>query len=376
MRTKLAARKVSAKILSCLSGFRRAGWRLRALQYVWGLLLLVRFRSQAELARQIAGAGPDGLHHFMHDAPWDDDGVRDAMQEDVARVARRFAGVKLIIDDTPVKREGPRIEGIGIHHGAKGLMKGLCAVTACVLAGSLRLAFAAIGYRREKDCPRGGFRSKVELAVEVLKRARAVGLGPSVTVLVDSWYACRRLLNMIQLYGWRYVAALRENRVVIVGGCKMRVSDLAKARRAYVTVRLSAKRVVRAAKVDACLPGVGPVALFVTGTRKGKKYLVSNDPDLDARAAVLEYDKRFGIETWHRDVKQHLGFGELWTRSWRAVQRHWTLCLVAHNALQMWNASLPHRSRQQTCGGMARALRRAVAIRPLRECLRPLARAA
>jgi SRSO17 transposase len=338
------------------------------------MLLLLRFRSQAELARQTGGEGPDGLQHFLHDSPWDEEAVRAALQRRVAWEARGGGALRLIIDDTVVERRGPEIEGLGIHHGGGGLVKGLCAVTACVLVGGLRLAFAALGYRPQGNCPRGEFRSKVELAEEVLKQARV--LGRSVTVLLDSWYACKRVLNRIQLCGWRYVAALKANRIVIINGRKTRARHLAKGPRAYVSVRLSRRRRVRAAKVVAHLPGVGTVALFVTKVDGGVKYLVSNDLSLIPAAAVREYAARWEIETFHRDVKQHLGFGELWMRSWRAVQRHWTLCLLAHNTLQLWNAGLPARRRQRTCGEMARALRRAVPLPLLQRRLRFIAEAA
>jgi hypothetical protein len=61
-------------------------------------------------------------------------------------------------------------------------------------------------------------------------------------------------------------------------------------------------------------------------------------------------------------LKQHLGFGELFVRKWRACQRHWTLCLIAYNALVLWNASLPVSRRSGTFGSVARAFRESYGI--------------
>jgi len=84
---------------------------------------------------------------------------------------------------------------------------------------------------------------------------------------------------------------------------------------------------------------------------------------LTSEKAVREYAARWGIETMRRDLKQHLGFGELWMRSWLAVQRHWTLCLACYNALKLWNASLPSRQRVKTVEAMTRKLRRQITPR-------------
>jgi len=301
----------------------------------------------------------DALHHFIHDSPWEVEKVECEQQREIARDAGKAGGmVRLIIDDTPVERTGPHIEGLGVHHSAKGLVKGLCAVTAIVSVAGRIWNWAVRGYRPKRTCAREEFRSKVDLALEILKGA--VLLGSNVTVLMDSWYACRRILNRIATQGWRYVAAIKSNRRLYVNARSTTVRNLAKGQRDYRTVRLSKRRKVRVARRVAELPGVGPVAVFITKTKGKVKFLVSNDLLLSPEDAVRLYAERFCIETFHRDVKQHLGFGEMWMRSWRAVQRHWTLCSLAYNALQNWNAS--QRPRHRTFGAIIRAFRDKVSL--------------
>jgi hypothetical protein len=50
---------------------------------------------------------------------------------------------------------------------------------------------------------------------------------------------------------------------------------------------------------------------------------------------VKLYRQRFEIEFFHRDIKQYLGFGEMFMRSHHCVQKHWTLVLVAYNAVAL-----------------------------------------
>ena len=359
MRTTTVLNYFSAHLTGGLNWFRRRAWRQHALELVLGLVLLSRFRSLAGMANEVGGHTSDGLQHFLHDSPWNPFELALAQCEQTAAVVNRHGGpVRLIIDDTPVERNGKHIEGLGIHHSSKGLVRGLCAVTSCVQRGGLLLSWAALGYRSKRGCPKGEFRSKVQLAMNVLQWGLL--LKGEVTVLLDSWYACKTILNRIELYGWRYVVALKSNRRVCVGGQTMRVSTLAKGLRRGVTVYLSKRRRVRVAKFIADLPGIGAVAIFVTEVNGAVKYLASNNLALTPQEAVLEYAARWQIETFHRDIKQYLGFGELWMRSWLAIQRHWTLCLLTYNALKLWNSSLSSRSRRKTLGGTLRAFRRSV----------------
>lgn len=354
MRTTVVPKSFSAWLQSSFSGMRRRVWSRWAVTYVMGLILLIRFRSVSEIGRRMAKGAVDALHHFIHDSPWDIKYMEEAQQREIMR---RTAGgadkVRLVIDDTPVERCGPHIEGLGVHHSAKGLVKGLCAVTAVVSVAGWIWCWAVRGYRPKRTCAKGEFRSKVDLAVEILESA--VALGSDVTALMDSWYACRRILNRVAIQGWRYVAAIKANRRIYVDDRSTTVRHLAKGKRKYFTVRLSKKRKVHVAGRIAELPGVGPVAVFITKTKGKTKFLISNDLSLSPEAAVRLYAERFRIETFHRDVKQHLGFGELWVRSWQAVQKHWTLCSLAYNALQNWNAS--QHSRHRTFGTVIRAFR-------------------
>lgn len=57
---------------------------------------------------------------------------------------------------------------------------------------------------------------------------------------------------------------------------------------------------------------------------------------------VLRYDERFEIEFFHRDVKQHLGFGELFVRSRHCAQKHWTL--VAYNLVLLTSRDADNQS--------------------------------
>jgi hypothetical protein len=170
--------------------------RTQAAIYVAGLIWILKFRSIRQAAKQFGRQQTDRLQHLLSYAPVASTSLQQAS---ASRLARQSAGrpTALVLDDTPCPRQGKAIAGTGWHYGANGWVWGWCAVTAMLLAGSTRLFWAVRGYRPQKQCPPGQFRSKVQLAREILGEARLC-FGPGqLTVLMDSWYAAGELLRSI-----------------------------------------------------------------------------------------------------------------------------------------------------------------------------------
>ena len=339
--------KVPPKISSRLRGFLTIltkPQRKHFLVYLVGLVWMLKFRSIQEIACTYGKNKTDSLHHFLKGSPKKTQAMQQENQRQVAQWARGKKAL-FILDDTPSARNGKKIEGIGVHHSAKGLIKGLCAVTAIVKVGHQRLVWAIRGYRPKKTCLAGKFKSKVQLALEILTEAEGAFSQP-LTVLMDAWYTCAPILNKIQQTGWTFLGAIRRNRILRVDGRKTSVRHLAKGRRNYKTIRLSKKKRFRVAKRIVEIPKVGWVLLFISKSSHETRFFITNDLEMSESEMVRLYGQRFGIETFHKEIKQHLGFGEMFMRSWDGVQKHWTLVAIAYNTITLWNGNR-HRSFRQ-----------------------------
>lgn len=313
--------------------------RRHAIIYLLGLIWMIKFRSINHIAKEFGNQDTDGLQHFLRHSTQASQATQEASGQYTAECIKDSEHVLLAIDDTPVERHGKHIEGVGIHHSAQGLIKGLCAVTAIVMAGGKKLAWAIESYYPKSCCPRDVFESKVTIAVGIIERARPL-LKQPVTVLMDSWYACAPILSKIIEAQWNFVGAIKQNRKVIVHGRVSHVCNLAKGPRDYITIRLSAKRMMRVAKATVILPKVGVVALLICKHGHHEtRFFISSLVKLSARELVKLYRQRFEIELFHRDIKQYLGFGEMFMRSHHCVQKHWTLVLVAYNAVTLVSAA-------------------------------------
>jgi len=299
------------------------------LVYLAGLIWLIKFRSIQTIAGEFGQKDTDGLHHFIRHSTKNAVKMTEASQDYVAARVRGEK-VRLIIDDTTCGRDGKKIEGVGWHHSGDGLIKGICAVTAVVRAAGVTWAWDVIGYVSRKSVSPEVFRSKIEIALSIIICAQKK-LGTSVVVLMDSWYSCEQILKSVAIADWTYIAAVKTNRTFFVDGKRTPVRNLAKGPRDYRTVRLSKKRIFRVAKRIVFLPKVGMVALFICKHHNVTRFFISNNLDLTPKQMVDQYDERFEIEFFHKDIKQHLGFGELFVRSRHCAQKHWTLVAVAYN---------------------------------------------
>lgn len=307
--------------------------RLQALIYLAGLIWMEKFRSIREIAAFCGSGLTDRLHHLLSKAPLSAVNVQQSMHWPLACLSTNQTAV-LALDDTHDPRNGKAVEGAGLHHDGQQLIRGMCAVTAMLKIGARRFCFAIRGYRPKAHCPPDQFRSKIELAGDILAEAAAHFGRGRLTVLADCWYGCVRLLAVIQALGWTYVFGVKSNRIVRVNGKKRSVRHLAKSWRAFKTLKLG-KRKLRVARVAVELPRVGEVLLLMSRGGKEWRFFVSNDLSLSESALVRLYAQRWGVDLMHREIKQHLGFGEVFARRWQAMQMHWTLVALAYNVVEL-----------------------------------------
>jgi SRSO17 transposase len=114
--------------------FLRPEVRERAYRYLRGLLADVRRKNSWQMAEAIGEARPRGVQHFLNDARWDADAVRDDLREYVVEhLGDENSGV-LIVDETGFLKKGKKSVGVAPQYtgtaGKKGELPGRCV---CVL---------------------------------------------------------------------------------------------------------------------------------------------------------------------------------------------------------------------------------------------------
>lgn len=338
---------------------RRAG-RTALRHYLIGLLLPREHnKTLTVLAALVPDADRQRLHHFLHDAPWDADALnrrRLSLWQKQPTLGPHSNGV-LIIDETGDRKRGRRIvlaaqQYIGkLGHTATGVVS----VTSQWADGTRHVPLGVKPYRPAGRLPQGkadpAFRTKPELAWELIEEARAAGI-PFRVVVADCVYGENaKLESRLFAAELRYVLALRPNR-----GTWQFVEDEANppaftpAEAAARLPREAWQRTVRRDSHGKEL--VRYVAELELGTAYGptrgvRLIAATTDPttrkadatwfmatnlsaaDADPAEVYRLYSLRDWIEHYYKPAKHELGWADYQVRTERAIVRHWQLVMLA-----------------------------------------------
>jgi len=182
--------------------FCRSEGRARSRQYLIGLNLPIERKNVENIAEQVE-ATPRKLQEFLSDSPWDDEGCIGELQKFVGEEFGAAHGA-LILDDTGFEKKGIWSAGVARQYSGTLGRVGNCQIG--VFLGyatqhghtlvDRRLYVHESWFRPEAESRRKraalpadlGFKSKLELGLEMLKAAVGRGRLPSLWVTGDAGY--------------------------------------------------------------------------------------------------------------------------------------------------------------------------------------------
>jgi hypothetical protein len=354
----------------------RRGFR----DYLQGLLLP---RDRNKTLTGLAGAEPiTGAQHrevqrlqwFLSESAWDYQAVNDRrvrlLCEDPA-TAPHDRGV-LVVDDTGDRKDGTATAHVARQYlGSVGKIdSGIVAVTSLWADERVYWPVHAVPYTPASRLAKGksdpGFRTKPQLAVELVQGAREAGIGFRA-VVADCFYGDNP----------GFTDALVAAKVPFVLALKPRKGTWAPADQAHTPVQAAHdlgwrspsrpgrwRRIQRRFRdghretwwaADATLGGWGPdrrlrlgVATTDPASLPGHSswYLLTNLPRPASRRAqqadLAEVVRLYGLRNWveqgYKQVKGELGWADFQVRSDRAIRRHWALVCCAFSFC--WQAVL------------------------------------
>lgn len=284
------------------------------------------------------------------------------------------ASVVLALDDTLVKKWGRGFFGLGYYPdptdknpgAARRRVRGHCWVVLALLweQGPGRwfcFPLGALLFVPERLCSRAfPFQTKIDLAAALLGRLR---FARRVILLVDNLYAKGQLLAEGLRESDALVSRLRSNAALYEPppprragqrgrpakrGAKVSARQLwrRRSKRRRLAVRIYGKTVSLDAFVGTVIPsrtlGDRPIQVVLFPQRSGHKMnaFFSTDPSLSAERLLELYAARFKIEDAFDELKTNGGFADCRQRSFTALKRHATLCLVAYSLLRLLSLTL------------------------------------
>jgi hypothetical protein len=280
-----------------------------------------------------------------------------------------------IIDDTPTKRYGPKVQGAGIHrHPSPGpadqkFLYGHIWVTLSLavrhaLWGTIALPLLSRLYVRQKDIGKipkkygWSFHTKLELAAELMEwlAERLFHAGKTLRIVVDGFYPKRPFLKRARKARVTIIGRLRKDAALRDLPPQPKTNSRGRPRK-YGLQRISlAKRAgqQRGWQTIDCLqygrwvtktyktflatyrPAYGLIRVVIVREEQGCHFLFSTDPNMDAREILEAFADRAAIEQDFHDVKEVWGAGQQQVRNIWANLGCWHLCLWMHSLVELW----------------------------------------
>lgn len=370
-----------------LGGFRQMKQRQWGSTYVRGLMMEGSRKSAGAMALYVPGGDEQALQQFVSDSPWDHLDVRRRLTE---RALAEFPEERyLIFDETGFPKQGKHSVGV-----ARQYCGTLGKIGNCQVAVSLHLATQQASVPIDWDLympetwtddpermhraqvPEGtAFRTKGEIALDELDRARSWGVG-DYTVLADAGYGnSAEFRKGLTAREHRYVVGVQGSTGIwpdeVPGGPKTRRSRLGRPPVAWdygdarpvlletlahslpteawrtiswdygagrKTSRFYRQRVHPAPRsfVHGAWPEPSEWLLieWPEDQSEPSHYWLSTLPeDISMEALVRTAKLRWRIELDYRQMKDELGLDHFEGRRWLGWQRHVTLVSVAYHFL-------------------------------------------
>ncbi len=369
--------------------FTRLAQRRALRAYLQGLLLP---RDRNKTLTALAGAEPvvgaqhaavQELQWFLTESTWDHERVNQRRLELLLGdpATRPHEHGVLVIDDTGDRKAGTATAHVARQYlGSLGKTdNGIVAVTSLWADERVYWPAHITPYTPASRLPGGkhdpGFRTKPQLAAELVDAARQTGIGFRA-VVADCLYGDNDgFTQALGRAGVAYVLAVRPRKGVWASVEQAHTPREAAARLAWTSPEqpgdwTKLQRRFRDGHVetwwaaDARLPAAGwgpdqPVRLVVATTDPARLperttwYLVTNLPRPAGRsgrpareglppADLAELVRLYGLRNWveqgYKQVKHELGWADFQVRSDRAIRRHWQLVACAFSFC--WQAFL------------------------------------
>jgi SRSO17 transposase len=341
--------------------FARFEERTALRQYLIGLLLPREHnKTLVELGAIVPGANRQGLHHFMHDAPWDAEALnrRRLQQWQAHPYLGPHAGGVLIVDETGDPKRGQRIVLAAQQYLGKlgHVANGVVAVTSHWADGSRHVPLGVKPYRPASRLPKGrkdpDFYTKPALAWQLIEEARAAEI-PFRLVVADSIYGENAdleaklfaaqipyIMGLKPSHGtWQFVEDPDHPPAFTPAEAAQRLPLDAWER----TVRFDShgKELVRYIAELELGTTYGPTGgiRLIAATLDPQRlkpestwYLATSFPlaQVSAEQVYEIYRLRDWIEHYYKPVKHELGWTDYQMRPEQAIVRHWQLVMLAY----------------------------------------------
>ena len=294
------------------------------------------------------------LQYFFSDSDWDINTLNDVRLNILQNqpTTRSTPNGVFAIDDTGCpKPHAKNTEGAQYQHCGSLDQNVNCnvAVASCFVSHSKHFPINFKSYIPEDQCQPNQFKSKLELAKDLIDHAITQNIAFK-SIVFDSWYTSSDLIEFIASRNLIVVADTKINRSILW------TDPITKQRtykRADEIVPLIMKHFVHRLKhievpqkngktkhpltftIQSTLKDCStPLQIFFIFDKysdsddKDMHVLITNDLTMPVQTAIFTYLLRWGIEESFRELKDNFCFDQYQVRDQEQIQRHWILSFL------------------------------------------------
>lgn len=234
----------------------------------------------------------------------------EALWEEAKAFVQKDEGILIIDDSTLDKPYAEKIDLVSYHWSGKHhrVVKGINLVSMVWTNGDIHIPCDYRVYDKEEGLTKNDhFMNMIEMAYKRGFKPNCVGF--------DIWYASLVNLKYIRDLNWIWLTRLAPNRQVDPDNTGNRsLSETAIDEKGTIVH----------------LKGYGMVKIFKIVSRNGNiEYWATNKLDMDVLTCLSLGEKTWGIEEYHREIKQFCGIERCQARSTRSQMNHIGLSIRA-----------------------------------------------
>lgn len=246
----------------------------------------------------------------------------EALWDDAKKIISTAEEGSLIIDDTTLdKPYAEKMDYVTYHWSGKhhSVVKGINLITTLWTDGSALVPCDFRLYNAAKD----GL-TKNDHFQNMLLSAKQRGMEPKY-ILFDSWYSSMENLKLIAIdLGWHFFCRLKENRLVNPTGAR-------KGNKPISEVDVPHKGII------VHLKGFGMIKVFRTVSKDGDiEYWATDNLEMNEKTREELSGQGWGIEEYHRGVKQCCGIERAQVRKAISILNHIHMSIRAFLRLELY----------------------------------------
>ena len=316
--------------------FTKCGFR-HILAYINGLIALNRKSIKSITKNSCNEKDHNAIQKLLQKGKFDQEKLEKRYLKKLKFLFKNLK-VNLIFDDTLHQRFGKKIEGTQLHkdHCTNGFINGHQYFTAILVAGNLQFPLFPRLYDKDSI-------TKIEMAFELIKNiSKKIKIS---NVLCDSWYSDVKIMKLC-----------RKNKIRIICGIKTNRKIQLKFRQKYTSLAKFSKenspekefwiddKKYKLESYKTNLKKFSKVNMIISKEFLNEKWsnnfhIISSVQTDDIIKIIRIYNRRWIIETFHRDIKQNLGFNKCFLRNKISIVRHSILVSMAYVALKLFMLS-------------------------------------